>query len=90
MQGFGAEFVKEYVKKTGFDGAFNVGEFWTDLKCALHLQSPTTCRTYITHNSMRIDFGACACRTTGHRPAAERPNVSSMSFLLCHPPQLGL
>jgi hypothetical protein len=35
VQGFGAEFVKEYVQKTGFDGAFNVGEFWTDLKCAL-------------------------------------------------------
>jgi hypothetical protein len=35
VQGFGAEFVKEYIQKTGFDGAFNVGEFWTDLKCAL-------------------------------------------------------
>jgi alpha-amylase len=30
-KGFGAEFVKEYVQETGFDGAFNVGEFWTDL-----------------------------------------------------------
>lgn len=34
LQGFGAEFVKEYIQNTGFDGAFNVGEFWTDLRCA--------------------------------------------------------
>ena len=24
----------EYIKATGFDGAFNVGEYWADLKCA--------------------------------------------------------
>jgi hypothetical protein len=43
VQGFGAEFVKEYIQKTGFDGAFNVGEFWTDLKCAVQFWPMLLC-----------------------------------------------
>lgn len=31
-QGFGGEYVAEYIRATGMDGEFNVGEYWADLK----------------------------------------------------------
>lgn len=33
-KGFGANFVGDYIRDTGFGEAFNVGEFWTDLRSA--------------------------------------------------------
>ncbi len=35
--------LQEYVTDTGFAKAFNVGEFWTDLRCALHLRFVAPC-----------------------------------------------
>lgn len=30
-KGYAAKFTAEYIKATGLDQAFNVGEYWTDL-----------------------------------------------------------
>lgn len=32
VQGFAGEYVAEYIKSTGVEGEFNVGEYWADLK----------------------------------------------------------
>jgi hypothetical protein len=85
VQGFGAEFVKEYVQKTGFDGAFNVGEFWTDLKYALLFQvavlllnglpaTPNICIPFVCCATIAMRWADTACCTD----------------LLLVPPQLGL
>ncbi len=51
MQGFAPEFVGEYIRDTGMDQAFNVGEYWTDLKCA---QMEAYTDTFLMHRSQPL------------------------------------